>query len=76
MATSRVIAAEAKGKAHKHNGESGMRVNMQTRDDSEVLWSADPKQGWVQTKEKHESRDYNKNQEHAKPKKQNHAAKH
>jgi hypothetical protein len=77
MATSRVIATEAKGETHKRNGETGMRVNMNTRDDSEVLWSADPKHGWVQTKEKHEPGNHNKTQENTKQKKQkNHAAKH
>ena len=77
MSTPTVIAAEAKGETYKHNGETGMRVNMHRHDNSEVLWSADPKHGWVQAKEKHEPRDHNKTQDHAKPKKQkNHAAKH
>ena len=73
MTTGAVTAAEAKGEAFKHNGENGMRVNMHGRDDSEVLWTADPKQGWVPTKEKHQK----KNQDHVKQQKQNnHAAKH
>ena len=77
ITTEAARAAEAKGETFKHNGENGMRVNMHRRDDSEVLWSADPKHGWVETKEKHLPPDHDKIQENTKQKKQkNHAAKH
>jgi len=73
MTTEAARAAEAQSEIFKHNGENGMRVNMHRRNDSEVLWSADPQHGWVQTKQKYQ----NKTQDNAKQKKQkNHGAKH
>ncbi len=59
-------AAEAKGETHKHNGGTGARVSVHTRDNSNVLWSADPDHGWIRTKEKHEPRDQSQTRADAK----------
>jgi hypothetical protein len=59
-------AAEAKGETQKHNGDTSARVSMHTRDNSNVLWSADPEHGWIRTKEKHEPRDQSQTRADAK----------